>query len=78
MATSQSPHPEDTRMASDVLDQLKQLIQRDPTLADELRHIETTEQAAELIRQHGLQVTAAALWRHRGTLVQGGRPTWRG
>lgn len=40
--------------------------------------METTEQAAALIQQHGLDVTPEALWRHRGTLVDGGRPTWRG
>lgn len=27
---------------------------------------------------HGITVTPEALWRHRGTLLRGGLPTWRG
>lgn len=75
---SSSNHAQDVEIASDVLHQLKQLTQRDPAFAEALRRIETTEQAADLIHQHGLDVTPEALWRHRGTLVEGGRPTWRG
>lgn len=78
MATCHLPNPEGAAMTSDVLHQLKQQISHDPGLAEALRCIETTEQAAELIHQHGLEVTPEALWRHRGTLVDGGRPTWRG
>jgi hypothetical protein len=78
MATCQLPNSEGAAMASDVLHQLKQRIRNDPGFAEALRCIETTEQAAELIQQHGLDVTPEAIWRHRGTLVEGGRPTWRG
>lgn len=78
MGTGHLPNPEGAVMASDVLHSLKQLIHSDPAFAEALRRIETTEQAAELIHQHGLDVTPEALWRHRGTLVEGGRPTWRG
>jgi hypothetical protein len=65
-------------MASDVLHELKQLVLSDPQFAAALRSADTTEQAAELVRRHGLKVTPEALWRHRGMLVEGGRPTWRG
>ena len=78
MATCHLPNSEGAEMASDVMLQLKQLTRSDPAFADALRRMETTEQAAELIHQHGLEVTPEALWRHRGTLVDGGRPTWRG
>ena len=78
MATCHIPNPEGAAMASDVLHQLKQRIHDDPSFAEALRGIETTEQAAVLIHQHGLEVTPETLWRHRGTLVDGGRPTWRG
>lgn len=44
-------------MASDVLHQLKQRIHDDPSLAEAVRGVETTEQAADLIHQHGLEVT---------------------
>ena len=78
MTTDPVTSSHDAASASDVLKQLKQLIQNDPSFAEALRHLETTEQAAGLIHQHGLDVTPEALWRHRGTLVEGGRPTWRG
>lgn len=78
MATCHIPNPDGAEMAADVMHQLKQRIRHDPSLADALRHMETTKQAAELIHQHGLAVAPEALWRHRGTLVEGGRPTWRG
>lgn len=78
MATCHLPRPEGAAMAPDVLHQLKQVIRSDPSFAEALRRMETTEQAAGLIHQHGLEVTPEALWRHRGTLVDGGRPTWRG
>lgn len=78
MATCHLPHSEGAESVSDALHQLKQLTQDDPAFAEALRGIETTEQAAELICKHGLALTPEALWRHRGTLVEGGRPTWRG
>ncbi len=63
-------------MEPDVLHQLKQMTEDDPAFAEALRRIDTTEQAAELIHQHGLEVTPEALWRHRGKLMEVGRPTW--
>jgi hypothetical protein len=78
MANDPSSPSHSADSASDVMHQLKQLIHNDPIFAEALCHLETTEQASELIHQHGLDVTPEALWRHRGTLVEGGRPTWRG
>lgn len=78
MATCNPINSASPAIASDALHALKQLIGRDPQFAAALRSSETTEQAAELARLHGLNVTPEALWRHRGTLVEGGRPTWRG
>jgi len=65
-------------MAPDVLHQLKQMTEDDPAFAEALRHIDTTEQAAKLIHQHGLDITPEALWRQRGKLLEGGHPTWPG
>jgi hypothetical protein len=31
-----------------------------------------------MVCEHRLDVTPEALWRNRGTLISGGRPTWRG
>jgi len=78
MATCSLPDPKGAVMASDVLHELKQLVRHDSQFAAALRSADTTEQAAELVRRHGLKVTPEALWRHRGNLVEGGRPTWRG
>lgn len=78
MATCPIPEPEDGPMAADVLHQLRQRLRDDPGFAEALRRIETTEEAAALIHQHGLDMTPESLWRQRGTLVEGGRPTWRG
>jgi hypothetical protein len=78
MATCSMPDPKGAAVASDVLHELKQLLRRDPQFAAALRNSDSTEQAAELVRSHGLKLTPEALWRHRGTLMEGGRPTWRG
>lgn len=78
MATSQIHDPEGSEIAPDLLQKLKQLLHDDPAFAEALRQIGTTEQAAELVHQHGLEISAEALWRLRGTLLEGGRPTWRG
>ena len=60
------------------LNQLKQLLQSDPAFAQALCACASTEAAASLAAEHGVQVSPEALWRHRGTLVSGGLPTWRG
>jgi hypothetical protein len=54
------------------------LLREDPVFAEALRCTDTTEEAAQLACHHGVAVTQEALWRNRGTLVRGGRPTWRG
>jgi hypothetical protein len=64
-------------MAADVLHELKQLVRHDPQCAAALGSADSTEQAAELVRCHGLKVTPEALWRQRGMFVEGGRPSWR-
>jgi hypothetical protein len=74
-------HPSNTApavSASDELFHLKQRLQQDPAFAEALRATDTTEQAAHLACDHGIDVTPEALWRNRGTLVSDGRPTWRG
>lgn len=60
------------------LQALEQLIQSDPTFAEALRSTDTTEAAASSICERGITLTPEALWRHRGKLEHGGRPTWRG
>ena len=57
---------------------LKELLRRDHLFAQKLISAASTEVAAKLISEHGLTVTPEALWRHRGTLLSSGMPTWRG
>jgi hypothetical protein len=71
---SQGPvHP-----STAALYQLKELLQRDPVFAQGLRTTASTEAGSRLAAEHGVLLTPEALWRHRGTLVSGGLPTWRG
>jgi hypothetical protein len=63
---------------SAALHHLKEMLRNDSTVAEALRSTETTEQAAHLAWEHGIAVTPEALWRNRGTLESGGKPTWRG
>jgi hypothetical protein len=78
MATCDLPAPEVEHPSAAALHQLKELLQGDPAFAQALRATESTEAAARLAAEHGVVVTPEALWRHRGTLVSGGMPTWRG
>lgn len=77
MATCHSTH-DPVVSAGEELQHLKQKLRDDPAFAEALRSINTTEDAARLVCEHGLDVTPEALWRNRGTLMSGGRPTWRG
>lgn len=78
MATSDLPASGVEHPAAAALHQLKELLQSDPAFAQALRATASTEAAAQLASEHGVQVSPEALWRHRGTLVSGGLPTWRG
>jgi hypothetical protein len=78
MATCNLPAPEAVHPSTAALHQLKELVERDPVFAQALGATASTEDAARLAAEHGIAVTPAALWRHRGMLVSGGLPTWRG
>jgi hypothetical protein len=78
MATCELPASEVEHPSAAALHQLKELLQSDPAFAQALCACESTEGAARLAAEHGIVVTPEALWRHRGTLVSGGMPTWRG
>lgn len=78
MATCDLPASEVEHPSAAALHQLKELLQSDPALAEARRGCASTEAAAQLAAEHGVQISPEALWRHRGTLVSGGLPTWRG
>jgi hypothetical protein len=64
--------------ATEALHQLKELAQRDPLFAAALMATGSTEGAVLVAQRHGIALSPEALWRHRGTLMTGGLPTWRG
>ena len=78
MATCDLPAPEAGNASAAALHELKELLQQDQAFAEALRATASTEAAAKLAAEHGIALTPEALWRHRGTLVSGGLPTWRG
>lgn len=78
MASCDLPAPGIENPSAAALHQLKEMLQSDSAFAQALRATESTEAAALLAAEHGISVTPEALWRHRGTLVNGGLPTWRG
>jgi len=78
MATCDLPARETENPSSAALHQLKELLERDITFAKALGATASTEAAAKLAAEHGIVLAPEALWRHRGTLVSGGLPTWRG
>ena len=57
---------------------LKELARRDPAFTAALLATRSTQEAAMLAAANHITVTPEALWRHRGTFMAGGMPTWRG
>jgi hypothetical protein len=70
--------PRDVESRVDALHRLKEVALSDDSFAAELRVTRSTAEAATLAEQHGITIPPAALWRHRGTLIPGGLPTWPG
>ena len=78
MANNNLKASETVQTSAAALHQLKKMVQQDPAFAKSLQSMASTEDAAKLVAEHGVTVTPEALWRHRGTLISGGLPTWRG
>ncbi|MFN9870697.1 MAG: hypothetical protein ACK55E_04570 [Cyanobacteriota bacterium] len=47
-------------------------------LADALQAAASTDEARTVLLDHGITISSEALWRHRGSLLKEGQPTWRG
>ncbi|MCP9915543.1 hypothetical protein AAF143_13780 [Cyanobium sp. ATX-6F1] len=62
----------------DALHRIRELAHSNRDFANSLRHSHSTEEAAELAGAHGISIKPEVLWRHRGTLLSGGLPTWPG
>ena len=78
MATGKVSNAATASSSGEALHHLKELLQHDSAFAEALRATDSTEAAARVAADHGVNVTPEALWRNRGTLISSGLPTWRG
>ena len=78
MATCDLPTPKVGLLSSVVLNVLNNFVLHYLEFDHALQATTSTAAAARLAAAHGIPVMPEALWRHRGTLVSGGLPTWRG
>ncbi len=76
--TSFHPHPEHADAVNAALAAIHQLIDDQPDFADFLRLSTSTEDVRQALHNHGIDISNEALWRHRGSLLKDGQPTWRG
>jgi len=59
----------------DALHALQHLASEDHQFAESMKGSGSTQEAARLAAEHGIAVSAEALWRNRG---RHGLPAWRG
>lgn len=71
-------HPEHAEAINQAVQAIQHLSETQPGFADALRASASTDQARELLLDYGINISPEALWRHRGVLLKGGNPTWRG
>jgi hypothetical protein len=71
-------HPDHAEAVRIALDAIHQLVEDQPGFADVLRAAQTTDEARKALLEQGIEITSEALWRHRGSLLKDGHPTWRG
>ncbi len=71
-------HPEHAQAVSRAIQAIQQLALDQPDVADALRAAASTDEARSVLLDHGITISSEALWRHRGSLLREGQPTWRG
>ncbi len=71
-------HPEHADSINAAIRDIRKLIQEQPAFKDVLRAASSTEALRKELNKHGIEISAEALWRHRGSLLEDGQPTWRG
>ncbi len=72
------PHPEHAEAVQEAISAIQKLAQEDPDFVCKLSDTFTTEEAQQLLDRYGITISTEALWRHRGSLLKDGHPTWRG
>jgi hypothetical protein len=71
-------HPEHAEKVNRAIQAIQQLALDQPDVADALRAAASTDEARNVLLDHGITISSEALWRHRGSLLREGQPTWRG
>lgn len=72
------PHPDHAEAVNHALQAIRQLVEEQPGFGDLLRSAPSTDVVRKLLHEHGIEISDEALWRHRGSLLKDGQPTWRG
>jgi cobalamin biosynthesis protein CbiD len=72
------PHPEHADAVNEAIKAIEQLLNEQPDFAEVLRTASSTEDVRQELQKHGIEISSEALWRHRGSLLKDGQPTWRG
>lgn len=72
------PHPEHADSIRMAVLAIQQLALEQPEFARRLRDMKTTEEARLALLEYDIKISHEALWRHRGSLLKDGQPTWRG
>jgi hypothetical protein len=77
-STSFEAHPDHAEDVNRAIQAIQQLALDQPEVADALRAAASTDEARNVLLDHGITISTEALWRHRGSLLPEGQPTWRG
>jgi hypothetical protein len=72
------PHPEHADTVSHAIRAIRKLLLEQPAFEDVLRSASSTEELRKELDQYGIEISVEALWRHRGSFLEDGQPTWRG
>ena len=71
-------HPEHAEAVNIALQEIQQLLIDQPDFATVFRSASSTEEVRLALLEHGIEISNESLWRHRGTLMKDGQPSWRG
>jgi hypothetical protein len=71
-------HPEHSDEVHRAIVEIQKLAEEQPDFAKQLRDMSTTEEVRLALLGYGITISNEALWRHRGSLLKDGQPTWRG
>jgi hypothetical protein len=71
-------HPDHADAVNIALQEIQKLLIDQPDFATVFRSASSTEEVRLALLEHGIEISNESLWRHRGTLMKDGQPSWRG